>query len=256
MTCSLLKSAQRVLSNRILIGSTALLLALTTVPRAQPATPLEISATELRDRIDGLMVLAKQSAADSRRMDAVRVAVALPEPVAPAAADQEPPQRLGAVRRSDAAPTADVAPAPTLAPVLAATAQSVFSPVLSAIVQALILAIATLTPLAIGWAAWELRSRTGMLTKQQDASVLAAAIHNSLGAMQRQSTVSGISSAPSGIATSYVLVHAGPEAKRLGISAGAIAEKISAQLGLQAIARAGVAAATDHPVQTPGGLPT
>lgn len=219
---------------RFLIGAAALLLAIPAA--AQPATPLEVSAADLRDRVASLMVLAQQSAADTRRMAAVRAAVSLQEPTPPPVADQEPPQRLGAARRTDTPPAPDVAPAPPLAPVVVATAQSVFSPVLSAIVQALILAIATLTPLAIGWAAWELRSRTGMLTRQQDATVLAAAIHNSLGAMQRQATVGG-SQPSAGVATSYVLVHAGPEAKRLGISAAAIAEKISAQLGLQAMAR-------------------
>lgn len=244
---------------RGIIGAAGvLLIAMATVLNAQPAaTPLEVSAADLRDRVASLMVLAQQSAADTRRMAAVRAAVSLQEPTAPPVADQEPPQRLGAGRRPDAQPTPDVAPAPPLAPVVAATAQSVFSPVLSAIVQALILAIATLTPLAIGWAAWELRSRTGMLTKQQDAAVLAAAIHNSLGAMQRQATVGG--SGGPGIAASYVLMHAGPEAKRLGISAGAIAEKIQAQLGLQAIARAGMPVtapfAPSHPVPMPDGLP-
>ena len=81
---------------------------------------------------------------------------------------------------------------------------------------------------------------------QQAAAVLTAAVKNSLGAMEQASKGVIVSMAPQvtvpGIPLSlqpgvqYVLTHAGDEAARFGITPAAIADKISAQVGLQALA--------------------
>jgi hypothetical protein len=83
--------------------------------------------------------------------------------------------------------------------------------------------------------------------KDQAAGVtVAAAVKNSLGALQ-QAAQAGIAQADPRLAipgvgpalasgVQYVLDHAGPEAARLGITPVAIADKISAQIGLSNIA--------------------
>ena len=81
---------------------------------------------------------------------------------------------------------------------------------------------------------------------QQAASVLAAAIRNSLGAGQQAAlglvtslhpavSIPGVPAALA-VQTQYVLDHASDEAARLGITPAAIADKVNAQIGLTAIA--------------------
>lgn len=75
------------------------------------------------------------------------------------------------------------------------------------------------------------------------ASVLSAAVQNALGAME-QATIDAASgrTAPliavqkMRVGVRYVQEHAGPEAKRLGVPAEAIEDKIKAQQGLRALA--------------------
>jgi hypothetical protein len=84
------------------------------------------------------------------------------------------------------------------------------------------------------------------LKDAQAASVLSAAVKNSLGMASRVAEGAVVSVAPSvtlqgltpkmAAAVQYVLDHAGPEASRFGISQEAIAEKIQAQVGLKAVA--------------------
>ena len=81
---------------------------------------------------------------------------------------------------------------------------------------------------------------------KQAAEVLGAAVRNSLGALQQASTAMVQESAPHVVlrgvpeslapGVAYVLLHAGDEAARFGITADAIASKVAAQVGLAAIA--------------------
>jgi hypothetical protein len=77
---------------------------------------------------------------------------------------------------------------------------------------------------------------------QAAAATVATAIRNSLGALQQASTAAAQSIVPAlpikGVppamvpGVQYVLDHAGDEVARLGITSGALASKISAQVGL------------------------
>ena len=230
-----------------LIGA-ALLFAAAGTPRAQPPpSPMDSRAAELRDGITVLIAMAKQSdqaaAEATRRLEAVRTAVGGEAPTAPTATPEAQPSRqdqpdttLARVRIGIAEPRAS------------APAKSVwdFSPVAAALIQSLLLAIATLTPLVIGWVAWELRKRTGIAERQSDAAILSTAVKNSIGAMEQSAVELGGKPEP-GVATSYVLMHAGEEAERLGVNSTAIAEKVAAQMGLQSLAlKAASAAAPVH----------
>jgi len=78
------------------------------------------------------------------------------------------------------------------------------------------------------------------------ASTLAAAVKNSLGAIQQASTEAALTMRPHGKipgvpdsltpGVQYVLDHAGTEAERLGITPEAVASKVAAQVGLSQIA--------------------
>lgn len=234
---------------RLLVGA-ALLVAAVGTPLAQtPPSPMESRAAELRDGLTVLIAMAKQSdqaaAEATRRLEQVRAAVGgdpPPAPPAPVVAPTPPqpvvapPLRMGLER----------APAPP-------TTKSVwdFSPVVAALIQSLLLAIATLTPVVIAWAAWELRRRTGIAARRADAAVLSCAVKNSIGAMEQNAAELGQLPEPS-VATSYVLLHAGDEADRLGINSTAIAEKVAAQIGLQSLAlRASAAAAPVYTILPP-----
>lgn len=81
---------------------------------------------------------------------------------------------------------------------------------------------------------------------QQAAQVIQNAVHNALGAIQ-QAAERGIRSSHQ-VGVSYVLDHAGEEAARLGISSAAIADKISAQIGLQHISTNAAIAASPLPL--------
>jgi hypothetical protein len=75
------------------------------------------------------------------------------------------------------------------------------------------------------------------------ASVLATAVQNALGAMEQAAidaasgrTAPLIAVQRMRVGVRYVQEHAGPEAKRLGVPAEAIEDKIKAQQGLRALA--------------------
>jgi len=96
---------------------------------------------------------------------------------------------------------------------------------------------------------------------KQAAVVLEAAVTNSLGAMQQAAEtgvksanphimVAGISPAL-GVGVQYVLDHAGDEAGRFGITPAAIADKISARIGLASIAANIATAASPAPTPKP-----
>lgn len=80
---------------------------------------------------------------------------------------------------------------------------------------------------------------------KQAADTLAAAVRNSIGAIQQAATTGvalmkpqvRIAGVPDNVAVGvqYVLDHAGDEAARWGVTPEGIADKISAQLGLAAI---------------------
>lgn len=89
------------------------------------------------------------------------------------------------------------------------------------------------------------------LKDQAAAATLGTAIKNSLGAMAQAAvaevnaahpTVSLPATIPAKMAVGvqYVLDHAGPEAERFGITPAAISDKITAQIGLVALAKAPV----------------
>jgi hypothetical protein len=81
---------------------------------------------------------------------------------------------------------------------------------------------------------------------QQAAATLAAAVKNSLGAMEQAAKGVIVAANPAvtipGVPASlqpgvqYVLTHAGDEAARFGITPVALADKINAAVGLQALA--------------------
>lgn len=232
----------------LLVGA-AMLVAAVGTPRAQtPLSPMESRAAELRDGLTVLIAMAKQSdqaaAEATRRLEQVRAAVggdAPPVPPAPVVAPATPPPVVGPPLRMGL----ERPPSPATKSVWD------FSPVAAALIQSLLLAIATLTPLVIGWAAWELRKRTGIAERQADAAVLSCAVKNSIGAMEQSATELGGLPEPS-VANSYVLVHAGKEAERLGVNSTAIAEKVAAQMGMQSLAlKAASAAAPVHTILPP-----
>jgi hypothetical protein len=223
-----------------LIGA-AMLMAAVGTPRAQPPqSPMESRAAEVRDGVDTLIAMAKQSndtaAEANRRLDLVRAAVGGDGPMAAPAPEPEALQPTPHTERARAALIAE--------PLASAPVKSVwdFSPVAAALIQSLLLAIATLTPLVIGWVAWELRKRTGIAERQSDVAILNTAVKNSIGAMEQSAVELGGKPEP-GVATSYVLMHAGEEAERLGVNSTAIAEKVAAQMGLQSLALKAAAAA-------------
>lgn len=84
------------------------------------------------------------------------------------------------------------------------------------------------------------------------AETLATAVKNSLGAMAQAAVAEVTTIHPSvslpalilpaklGVGVQYVLDHAGDEAKRFGITAQAISDKITAQIGLLALQKAPV----------------
>lgn len=237
---------------RWLIGA-ALLVAAIGTPRAQPSpSPMDSRAAELRDGITVLIAMAKQSdqaAVDAtRRLEAVRAAVGGNAPAElPQSSPQNIPQNIPASGASET-DSRRVGIERASAPV-----KSVwdFSPVAAALIQSMLLAIATLTPLVIGWVAWELRKRTGIAERQADTAVLRCAVKNSMGAMEQSAVELGGKPEPS-VATSYVLMHAGEEAERLGVNSTAIAEKVAAQMGLQSLAlKAAGGAAPVHTILPP-----
>ena len=178
--------------------------------QTQAATQsLAALSTELQDGLGALIAMAQQ--ADQRATDATK--------------------RLELMRSAMGGDTT-LEGRPTTASI--AHTQSVwdFSPVAAAIIQALLLAITTLVPLTIAWAAWEIRKRTGVLAKRNDAIVLGNAVRNSVGAMQEQALRTG-GALDNTVGISYVLTHAGKEAERLGVGVSEIYGKISAQVGLR-----------------------
>ncbi len=96
------------------------------------------------------------------------------------------------------------------------------------------------------------------LDKKQAAETLGAAVRNSLGALQQAATEAIISGHPSvtipgvppalQVPVQYVIDHAGTEMKTLNIQVPMIAEKVSAQIGLAAIAQNLAVAASASPV--------
>lgn len=98
------------------------------------------------------------------------------------------------------------------------------------------------------------------------AATLDAAVKNSLGAIQQavetgitksrsQGLVPGMS-AETATGVQYVLDHAGTEAKRLGISEAAVADKVIARVGLAKIAAAESATTTTVKSPTPVAVTT
>lgn len=94
---------------------------------------------------------------------------------------------------------------------------------------------------------------------KQAAATLAAAVANSLGAMQQAATNAVLTTRPlislPGVPTSlqvpvqYVLDHAGPELARFkGLTPQLVAEKVSAQIGLTSIAANLAVAASPAPI--------
>lgn len=145
-----------------------------------------------------------------------------------------------------------IVPAASFMPV-AAFAQTVamaptdFTPVVVAVVGGVFLVISTVATALIN----------SHMKDAQAATVLNAAIGNSLGAMQNavdagirshplQATIPGITPALAA-GVQYGLDHAGEEAARLGVTPAAIADKINARLGLVKLA-AVVPPAVPNPV--------
>lgn len=98
--------------------------------------------------------------------------------------------------------------------------------------------------------------------KDQAAAVtLGNAVKNSLGAMQQAATKAVVVMNPQAripglsqqgqVGLQYVLDHAGDEAKRLGITPDAIADKINAQVGLANIATNTATASSPAPSPLP-----
>lgn len=122
-----------------------------------------------------------------------------------------------------------------------------FTPVVVAVVGGVFLVISTVATALIN----------SHMKDAQAATVLNAAIGNSLGAMQNavdagirshplQATIPGITPALAA-GVQYGLDHAGEEAARLGVTPAAIADKINARLGLVKLA-AVVPPAVPNPV--------
>lgn len=92
------------------------------------------------------------------------------------------------------------------------------------------------------------------------AAALSSAVKNSLGALEQASSSAVVSAKPvvtiPGVSAAlapgvqYVLDHAGEEASRFGVTPEAIADKISAQIGLAKIA-AGTAVTLPPPTPAP-----
>jgi hypothetical protein len=94
---------------------------------------------------------------------------------------------------------------------------------------------------------------------QTAAQTIAAAVNNSLGALQQAATseIQAVHPALPGVPAAlvpgvqYVLDHAGDEATRLGVTPVAIAQKVEAQIGLANIATNLATTASTAPIVVP-----
>ena len=129
---------------------------------------------------------------------------------------------------------------------------------LTGIIVAVIGGVFSIAALVVG--AW-ISSR---MKDAQSAAVLGAAVKNALGAMQQAAagvitaqhptiTIPPMPGASPQLAVGvqYVLDHAGEEAARFGVTPGAIADKINAQVGLANIASNIATAAAVGPTVAP-----